>query len=107
MTVYMTKTWGFGSPSGPLQFSTNGWRTNARNVLEPGDFVVIVGTRGAETDLHERGRILGLMEPTPHIVSSLDYDLARGPQDYDAVGNYKWPYGLELRHAWRFDEPRP
>lgn len=107
MTVYMTKTWGFGSPSGPLQFSTNGWRTNARGVLQPGDLVVIVGTKGDETDIDEQGRILGLMEPTRHIVSSLDYDLARGPQDYDAAGNYKWPFGLELMRAWQFDDPRP
>jgi hypothetical protein len=107
MTLYLTKTWGFTSPSGPLQFSTNGWRTNARNVLKPGDMVLIVGTKGAETDDDEQGRILGLMEPTRHVVSSLDYDLVRGPQDLDATGRYKWPYGLELVRAWRFDDPRP
>lgn len=107
MTVFLTKTWGFGSPSGPLQFSTNGWRNNARNVLRPGDLVVIVGTKGNETSEDERGRILGLMEPTQHVVSSLDYDLIRGPQDLDANGQYKWPFGLELTRAWRFDDPRP
>lgn len=26
VTLYMTKTWGFDSPSGPLQFSMQGWR---------------------------------------------------------------------------------
>lgn len=107
MTLYLTKTWGFSSPSGPLQFSTNGWRTNARNALKSGDMVLIVGTKGSETDEDERGRILGLMEPTKHVVSSLDYDLIRGPQDLDAAGNYKWPFGLELVRAWRFDDPRP
>jgi hypothetical protein len=107
VTLYMTKTWGFSTPSGPLQFSTNGWRTNARSTLEPGDMVVIVGTKGAETDEDEQGRILGLMEPTRHVVSSLDYDLIRGPQDLDPAGNYKWPFGLELVRAWRFDHPRP
>ena len=107
MTLYMTKTWGFRTPSGPLQSSTNGWRTNARSTLETGDMVVIVGTKGAETDDDEQGRILGLMEPTRHIVSSLDYDLIRGPQDLDPAGNHKWPFGLELLRAWRFDDPRP
>ncbi|MGI4876437.1 MAG: hypothetical protein ACRYG4_03005 [Janthinobacterium lividum] len=107
MTLYLTKTWGFSSPSGPLQFSTNGWRTNARNALTSGDMVLIVGTKGSETDEEEQGRILGLMEPTKHVVSSLDYNLIRGPQDLDAAGNYKWPFGLELVRAWRFDDPRP
>jgi|SRR5215470_7024149 len=31
MTVFMTKTWGFSDPCGPLQFSTEGWRTRARS----------------------------------------------------------------------------
>lgn len=47
------------------------------------------------------------MEPTRHVASSLDYDLIRGPQDLDSAGNYKWPSGLELVRAWRFDDPRP
>lgn len=106
MTTYMTKTWGFGTPSGPLQFSQRGWRDRARDMLRPDDLVVIVGTMGDETLPGERGMILGLMEPTTTIVSSLDYDLARGPRDFDENGSYRWPYGLELRKAWRFREPR-
>jgi hypothetical protein len=61
MTVYMTKTWGFSSPSGPLQFSLRGWRDRARAELQPGDLVVIVGTMGDETAPEERGKILGLI----------------------------------------------
>ena len=106
MTVYMTKTWGFSSPSGPLQFSLQGWRNRARSLLRPGDLVVIVGTMGDETAPDERGKILGLMEPTTTVVSSLDFDLARGPRDFDEHGNYRWPFGLELHRAWRFTEPR-
>lgn len=106
MTVYMTKTWGFSSPSGPLQFSLQGWRNRARSLLRPGDLVVIVGTMGDETAPDERGKILGLMEPTTTVVSSLDFDLARGPRDFDEHGNYRWPFGLELYRAWRFAEPR-
>lgn len=102
----MTKTWGFRTPSGPLQFSLQGWRDRARQLLKPGDLVVIVGTMGDETLEEERGRILGLMEPSTVVVSSLDYDLARGPRDFDDAGNYRWPYGLELHQAWRFAEPR-
>lgn len=102
----MTKTWGFSSPSGPLQFSLQGWRNRARGLLRPGDLVVIVGTMGDETEQDERGKILGLMEPTTIVVSSLDFDLARGPRDFDENGNYRWPFGLELHRAWRFTEPR-
>lgn len=75
-------------------------------MILPDDLVVIVGTMGDETLASERGMILGLMEPTTDIVSSLDYDLARGPRDFDDDGNYRWPFGLELRRAWRFSEPR-
>lgn len=107
MTVYMTKTWGFASPSGPLQFSQPGWRESARKKLKPGDLVVIIGTLGSETHETERGRVLGLMQPTTTPVSSLDYKLARGPQDFDENGKYKWPFGLELEAAWRFEDPRP
>lgn len=107
MTLYLTKTWGFSVPSGPMQFSVNGWRTRAQGMLKPGDLVVIVGTKGIETLEEEQGRLLGIMEPTRHVVSSLDYGLARGPQDFNKAGDYKWPYGLELLRAWRFDDPRP
>ncbi len=56
MTVYVTKTWGFSSPCGPLQFSQRGWRDRARAMLAPGDLGVIVGTMGDETLDEERGR---------------------------------------------------
>jgi hypothetical protein len=106
MTVYMTKTWGFGTPSGPLQFSQAGWRDRARTMLRPSDLVVIVGTMTDDTDPDERGKILGLMEPSTEIVSSLDYALSHKPRHFNETGNYRWPFGLELRNAWRFVEPR-
>lgn len=106
MTVFMTKTWGFESPSGPIQFSQRGWRNRARGLLWLGDLVVIVGTMGDESHSEERGMILGLMEPTTTIVSSLEYDLARRRRDFDGTGNYRWPFVLELLRAWRFLEPR-
>jgi hypothetical protein len=108
MTMYMTKTWGFSVPCGPLQFSLSGFRDRARGLLQPGDLVAIVGTFGANTPEQERGMILGLMEPSTVVVSSLDYfDLdAVREVDRDEHGNYRWPFGLELRAAWRFTEPR-
>ena len=67
---------------------------------------MIVGTLGDETIEAERGKILGLMEPSTVVVSSLDYNLERRRSHFDDKGNYKWPFGLELHRAWRFSEPR-
>jgi len=105
MTMYMTKVWGFSVPSGPLQFGANGRRESARQVLKPGDFVVLVGTKGPETSPEKQGRVLGMMEPTTEVVSSLDFDLQKREIDFDEEGNYRWPYGLLIRRAWKFEEP--
>jgi len=75
--MYMTKTWGFSVPCGPLQFRLSGFRDRARGLLQPGDLVAIVGTFGANTPEQERGMILGLMEPSTVVVSSLDYYFPR------------------------------
>jgi hypothetical protein len=107
MTIYMTKVWGFGDHEGPLQFSTKGWRDRARATLKPGDLVILVGTKGKKTDPDERGRLLGMMEPTNKIVLTQDFNLPTRALDFDTEGNYRWPYGLLNRHAWKFLEPRP
>jgi hypothetical protein len=75
MTIYMTKVWGFGIPCGPLQFRTSGWRDAARDILKAGDLVAVVGTKGEQTDRDAQGRVLGMIEPTTEVVSSLDFDL--------------------------------
>lgn len=103
----MTKVWGFSEPSGPLQFSTQGARQSARAELKPGDRVILVGTLGEPTLESERGRILGMMEPTTEPVMSLDYELDVRDEDYNEEKQYKWPYGLHNKRAWIFDEPRP
>jgi hypothetical protein len=104
--MYMKKKWGFRSPCGPLVFSNRGSRDGARNRLKPDDIVVIVGTKSNDTEEEsERGMILGLMEPSDVPVSSLDFSLGDSPRHLDANGVYRWPYGLELRKAWRFDPP--
>jgi len=107
MTMYMTKVWGFDAPVGPLQFSTQGWRDNARAELKAGDLVVLVGTKGDPTAPKDQGRILGIMEPTTEVVMSLDFEMETRPHDFDDAGQYRWPYGLLNRRAWRFLDPRP
>ena len=91
MTVYLTKTWGFDSPSGPLVFRQNGSRKSARSVLKDGDLVVIVGTMTSPTLIEQRGKILGLMEPTKEIANTLDYDLVTFPDHFDEGANTAGP----------------
>lgn len=102
--MFVTKVWGFGDPCGPLQFSQPGWRTRAREALEDGDLVVLVGTKGEETLPEERGRQLGIMEPSTEPVMSLDFDVRKGGKDFDEDGNYKWPFALQNRRAWIFEQ---
>jgi hypothetical protein len=108
MTMFMTKVWGFHGPSTPLQFSTEGWRANARELLQraPGAVVLLVATKGLQVDEQDKGRLLRVMERTLDPVMSLDFDVQTRPQDFDEHGNYKWPYGLLNRRAWKLlDRP--
>lgn len=105
MKMYLTKVWGFEVPCGPLQFGKDGWRDRARAILFPGDLVVLVGTKGPETLEHDRGRLLGMMEPTTEPVMSQDFELATVPEHFKE-GHYKWPFALLNRRAWRMiDQP--
>ena len=99
--IYLTKVWGFDSPVGPLQFGTRGWRDNARQLLRPGDTVLLVGTMDEPTAADERGCILGVMEPTTEIVDSLSFQLPMAEADFDGQGAYRWPFGLLNVRAWR------
>jgi hypothetical protein len=94
MSIFITKTWGFSVPCGPLQFGTEGWRARARSELKPGDLVVIVGTKGPQTQSVEQGRLLGIMEPTTEVVLWQDFDLPTRPEHFDDEGEYRWPFGL-------------
>jgi hypothetical protein len=100
MTLYLTKVWGFGIPSGPLQFGKRGLREHAREILLDGDQVLLVGTKGHQTAEEDQGRLLGIMEPTKEPVMWLDFQLETFPNHFTADGEYKWPYGLLNRRAW-------
>ena len=103
MRLFLTKVWGWDVPVGPLQFSTRGWRDRALNMLEDGDRVILVGTKGERTPDDMKGRLLGAMEPTSDPVMSLDFPVMRLEGD-DKDGDYKWPYGLNNRRAWSFPD---
>jgi len=106
MTVFMTKTWGFSDPCWPLQFSTEGWRARARAALKVGDVVVIVGTKGPQTQPAEQGRVLGIMEPTTEVAFWQDFDLPTRAEHFDAEGEFRWPYALLNRGAWQILDRR-
>ena len=61
--------------------------------------VVLVGTKGDETAEDEKGRLLGIMEPTAEPAMSLDFDVRQAPADFDEDGNYKWPFALLNKRA--------
>ncbi|WP_306260996.1 GIY-YIG nuclease family protein [Pararhizobium sp. IMCC21322] len=103
MKFFLTKVWGWDVPVGPLQFSTSGWRDNALRQLEPGDRVVLVGTMGNQTPEVMRGRVLGIMKPSPEPVMSLDFKVKARPGDF-VDGEYKWPVGLMNLRAWSLPE---
>ncbi len=104
MTVYLTKAWGFGAPAGPLAFSEQGFRDNAQRQLKQGDLVVMVGTTTAPTHKDERGRLLGIVEPSTEAVMTLDFDIPYYANDYDKDGNFLWPYALLNKRAWILHE---
>ncbi|MEP7354094.1 MAG: hypothetical protein ABI824_12765 [Acidobacteriota bacterium] len=107
MRIFLTKVFGFSEPCGPLQFNSKGLRDNALEKLKDGDRVILVGTQNRETTNEaDRGRILGMMEPSRELVSYLDYSLERISSDTKASGEYRWPFGLGSRNAWAFD-PKP
>jgi hypothetical protein len=59
------------------------------------------------TDPDERGRLLGIMEPTAEPVMSLDFAHIHRARDLDKQGNHKWPYGLLNSRAWTLlERPR-
>ncbi len=106
MTVYITKVWSFKAPVGPLQFSLEGRRNSARDILRHGDMVVWVGTKGGPTAESDQGRLLGITETSTEPVMSLDFDFRTRPEDYDENRKYRWPYGLLNRRAWQLvDRP--
>lgn len=102
MTIYMTKVYGFDVPHGPLEFGIRGNMERAIEMLKPGDRVGLVTTLEPPTPDGMRGLMLGMVEPTTQVVSSLDYNLPRQAHHLDDAGKYKWPYALVTRRAWRF-----
>jgi len=103
--MFVSKVWGFDSPCGPLVFGVRGWRDNAARQLHPGDRVILVGTKGEETEKVDRNRVLGMMEPSTTPVATSDFPLPNpnNTKFFKSDGSYRWPFGLLNYKAWEFE----
>jgi len=106
---FLTKTWGFSPLTYPVSpFSTLGAMTTYLHESETEDWVLIVGTTNDATDEHERGKLLGKVRLGQHVVDTEAILNQIGteiePKEYDLEGRYKWPYGLPMLEAYKFDD---
>lgn len=110
--LFLTKVWGFDPEIYPaLGFNSDGARRNFLRASSPGDWVVFAGTLGPETNADDQGRLLGRVQLGPEEIDvedtlrSVGYDIPKN--QYNANGEYKWPFGLPIISALRFpDKPR-
>ncbi|WP_434999736.1 GIY-YIG nuclease family protein [Vibrio scophthalmi] len=105
--VFLTKTWGFDPEYYPaLGFSNVSARTKFLSESSPGDWVVIVGTKGNETSQEHRGRLLGMVQvgtdevDVEAILKETGKEIPK--EHYDADGHYRWRFGLPMLEARAF-----
>ncbi len=109
MKIFITRVWGFDPKRWPIiTFNLEGNRDRLLRESSPGDRIVIVGTLREPTPEPMRGRLLGMAEIGRIPVETLDVigDDARGPQDYDESGQFRWPKAIPMVEAWQFT-PQP
>lgn len=105
--VFLTKVWGFTPDVYPaLGFNTEGARRKFIRESSPGDWVVLAGTKGKETNPEDRGRLLGMIQlgaqevDVEAVLKSIGTPIP--PEHYLEDGSYRWPYGLPMLTARRF-----
>lgn len=108
---FLTKTWGWSPETHPtLGFSTEGGRTKYLREATHGDWIVIAGTKGRQTDADERGRLLGMCRvgrdkvDAAEIMAMLGTELTKDEKDEN--GRYRWRWAMPIVEAVRFD-PQP
>lgn len=104
---FLTKTWGFSPETHPvLGFNDQGRLRNFLKASNPDDWVLIVGTKGGNTSMEQRGRLLGKCrlgrteintEATLNAIGTPISD-----EDRNRDGSYKWPNGLPMVEAHWF-----
>ncbi len=107
--VFLTKVWGFSPESYlALGFNAKGARIKFLRESQPGDWVILAGTRGFPTASEFQGRLLGKVQlgkdevDVEEILHSIGTDI---PDDhYSEDGKYRWPFGLPMINAKRFTD---
>lgn len=104
---FLTKVWGFSPDDYPvLGFPPGGGCNKFLKESHPDDWVVMAGTKGAETAAAERGRLLGMVRLGRNLLSVEDVLNSLGtpipPEHRRPNGEYKWPTGLPMVEARRF-----
>jgi hypothetical protein len=100
--VYFTYVWGPpGDPCWPLTFGSKAARTQARKVLEEGDFVFTVGTKGEATSPEYRGRVLGLYQVSSLEVNTIDYINEIETSGITERAASAFPYALHPIFVWQ------
>lgn len=109
--TFLTKVWGFDPGVYPaLGFNSVGGRSKFLRESQPGDWVILAGTRSRPTELDDQGRLLGMVQLGPQEVDVEEVLRSVGtpiPADhYLPDGSYRWAYGLPMITALRFvDKP--
>lgn len=107
--IFASRFWGFNPHTHPVvTFGKAGDRDRLLRLSSPGDLMLFVGTQAHPTPVAERGRLLGLAEFGHFPVEAIDLiDPAALRLDEMPGGQYRWPKGLPMVRAWRFDRHRP
>lgn len=106
MNIFATRVWGFDPAHWPvIPFGREGDRDGLLRKSAVGDRIVFVGTQNEPTDENQRGKLLGMAEIGRRTVDTLDVvdkDFLNS-NSYDEQGRFKWPKGLLMIRAWRFE----
>lgn len=105
--LFLTKVWGFSPETYPaLGFNSEGARNKFLKESQPGDWVLLAGTKGSPTHPKDQGRLLGKVQlgkdqiDVEKVIKSIGTEIP--PDHYNEDGRYKWPYGLPMLKAFKF-----
>lgn len=109
--IFATLAWGFAPDTwGAIGFGFEKVRNElAADIREKGGSVLTIGTMGIETSPEERGCLLGLHKvgTLPIRTQELVEPSLWSSHIRDNGGKPKWPFGLPIASADRFNDPQP